>query len=114
MRLAANVESGPADGLVSSSWRHVSPTAAGVQAGAQESTRQERAKLQIEHCEPGVTQNRHAQSRESMRCESFREKWSRRSGLNGRPADYESAALPTELRRQGGIIRFVPHALSYP
>ncbi len=26
-------------------------------------------------------------------------KWSRRSGLNGRPADYESAALPTELRR---------------
>src|SRR3954468_1436827 len=29
-------------------------------------------------------------------CENF---WSRRSGLNGRPADYESAALPTELRR---------------
>src|SRR4051812_47426643 len=27
--------------------------------------------------------------------------WSRRSGLNGRPADYESAALPTELRRLG-------------
>src|SRR5690349_16697967 len=29
-------------------------------------------------------------------------KWSRRSGLNGRPADYESAALPTELRRLAG------------
>src|SRR3954454_11536604 len=27
--------------------------------------------------------------------------WSRRSGLNRRPADYESAALPTELRRPG-------------
>ena len=27
------------------------------------------------------------------------EKWSRRSGLNGRPAVYETAALPTELRR---------------
>ena len=26
-------------------------------------------------------------------------KWSRRSGLNGRPAVYETAALPTELRR---------------
>ena len=26
-------------------------------------------------------------------------KWSRRPGLNRRPADYESAALPTELRR---------------
>jgi hypothetical protein len=25
--------------------------------------------------------------------------WSRRSGLNGRPAVYETAALPTELRR---------------
>ena len=27
--------------------------------------------------------------------------WSRRSGLNGRPAVYETAALPTELRRLG-------------
>jgi hypothetical protein len=27
------------------------------------------------------------------------EYWSRRSGLNGRPAVYETAALPTELRR---------------
>jgi hypothetical protein len=27
------------------------------------------------------------------------ESWSRRSGLNGRPAVYETAALPTELRR---------------
>ncbi len=27
------------------------------------------------------------------------EVWSRRSGLNGRPAVYETAALPTELRR---------------
>ena len=27
------------------------------------------------------------------------EMWSRRSGLNGRPAVYETAALPTELRR---------------
>ncbi len=26
-------------------------------------------------------------------------RWSRRSGLNGRPAVYETAALPTELRR---------------
>ena len=25
--------------------------------------------------------------------------WSRRSDLNGRPADYKSAALPTELRQ---------------
>ena len=29
------------------------------------------------------------------------ERWSRRSDLNRRPADYESAALPTELRRHG-------------
>src|SRR4029077_8957495 len=29
------------------------------------------------------------------------DKWSRRSGLNGRPAVYETAALPTELRRLG-------------
>ena len=28
--------------------------------------------------------------------------WSRRSDLNRGPADYESAALPTELRRPGG------------
>src|SRR5688572_11317406 len=27
--------------------------------------------------------------------------WSRQSDSNRRPADYESAALPTELRRQG-------------
>src|SRR6185295_14683148 len=30
-----------------------------------------------------------------------RDIWSRRSGLNGRPAVYETAALPTELRRRG-------------
>ena len=29
--------------------------------------------------------------------------WSRRSDLNGRPADYKSAALPTELHRQKKI-----------
>ena len=29
--------------------------------------------------------------------------WSRRSDLNGRPADYKSAALPTELHRQNKI-----------
>ena len=29
--------------------------------------------------------------------------WSRRSGLNGRPAVYETAALPTELRRLGVV-----------
>jgi hypothetical protein len=29
----------------------------------------------------------------------LRDLWSRRSGLNGRPAVYETAALPTELRR---------------
>jgi hypothetical protein len=30
--------------------------------------------------------------------------WSRRGDLNPRPADYESAALPTELRRRlGGV-----------
>ncbi len=28
--------------------------------------------------------------------------WSRRPGLNGRPAVYETAALPTELRRHLG------------
>jgi hypothetical protein len=33
-----------------------------------------------------------------------REKWSRRWDSNPRPADYESAALPTELRRLGGVI----------
>ena len=27
-------------------------------------------------------------------------KWSRRTDLNGQPADYKSAALPIELRRQ--------------
>jgi hypothetical protein len=32
------------------------------------------------------------------------EKWSRRWDSNPRPADYESAALPTELRRLGGVI----------
>ena len=32
-------------------------------------------------------------------CQSARAPWSRRSGLNGRPAVYETAALPTELRR---------------
>lgn len=31
------------------------------------------------------------------------DKWSRRSGLNGRPAVYETAALPTELRRLGVV-----------
>ena len=31
-----------------------------------------------------------------------RNTWSRRSDLNRRPADYESAALPTELRRRQG------------
>ena len=31
--------------------------------------------------------------------EFLKEIWSRRSGLNGRPAVYETAALPTELRR---------------
>ena len=31
--------------------------------------------------------------------QSGRKLWSRRSGLNGRPAVYETAALPTELRR---------------
>src|SRR5688500_9901517 len=30
-----------------------------------------------------------------------KKKWSRRWDSNPRPADYESAALPTELRRQG-------------
>jgi hypothetical protein len=29
--------------------------------------------------------------------------WSRRSDLNRGPADYESAALPTELRRLKGV-----------
>ena len=31
--------------------------------------------------------------------QNARTQWSRRSGLNGRPAVYETAALPTELRR---------------
>ena len=30
-----------------------------------------------------------------------KEEWSRRADLNRGPADYESAALPTELRRTG-------------
>ena len=30
----------------------------------------------------------------------FFAKWSRRTDLNGQPADYKSAALPIELRRQ--------------
>src|SRR4026208_2479654 len=37
-------------------------------------------------------------------CQSRRQpqgNWSRRAGLNRGPADYESAALPTELRRRG-------------
>ncbi len=29
--------------------------------------------------------------------------WSRRSDLNGRPADYKSAALPTELHRHKNL-----------
>jgi hypothetical protein len=40
--------------------------------------------------------------RDGLRCLSSkcsRENWSRRMDLNHRPADYESAALPTELRR---------------
>jgi hypothetical protein len=34
--------------------------------------------------------------------------WSRRPGLNGRPAVYETAALPTELRRLFGKKRPYP------
>ena len=52
------------------------------------------------------TRQRHAsqthpalQPGKAKRREVIESKWSRRSGLNGRPADYESAALPTELRR---------------
>ena len=34
-------------------------------------------------------------------CGTTKEIWWRCPGLNGRPAAYESAALPTELHRQG-------------
>ena len=37
--------------------------------------------------------------------EIFEGLWSRRADLNRGPADYESAALPTELRRPGGSAR---------
>ena len=36
---------------------------------------------------------------------SRRERWSRRPDSNRRPADYESAALPAELRRLEGVAR---------
>ena len=50
-------------------------------------------------CDPRVTPKAMSESRaRSFYCLT-RENWSRRSGSNGRPADYESAALPTELRR---------------
>jgi hypothetical protein len=55
-------------------------------------------------CDPGVTRNDARLSCVS----SFRKissgKWSRRWDSNPRPADYESAALPTELRRLEGVI----------
>jgi hypothetical protein len=45
----------------------------------------------------------HTRIRQQQRGSSMelvlRDIWSRRSGLNGRPAVYETAALPTELRR---------------
>ena len=40
--------------------------------------------------------------------------WSRRSGLNGRPAVYETAALPTELRRLSRKISQLTRVVSQP
>ena len=37
--------------------------------------------------------------------------WSRRSDLNGRPADYKSAALPTELHRQIKLPYYYQHQM---
>src|SRR5262245_40593119 len=50
-----------------------------------------------QHRDPSAPQNPSA-----TRALLLRKNWSRRSDLNRRPADYESAALPTELRRHSG------------
>ena len=39
-------------------------------------------------------------------------RWSRRSDLNGQPADYKSAALPIELHRQSDILTAINYRAS--
>ena len=76
-------------------WQDVSALLESLRAGRSGSVQSHVALLPI-RCQ---RQRSRRSGRENRR--NFAEIWSRRSDLNRGPADYESAALPTELRRHG-------------
>src|SRR5688572_31986998 len=79
--------------------------APGITADATERLSAREPALREHRCYPCVTQRRRGQRVAGLDERIIERNWSRQSDSNRRPADYESAALPTELRRQGGLRR---------